>query len=59
MSELAQDLDEIFCKFSREVNRDIEFKFEPGRYLIAECAVLLGKVHAIKKNGPTKYSNFL
>ena len=46
----------MFYNFSKEAMKDIEFKFEPGRILIAECAVLLGKVHAIKANGPTKYS---
>lgn len=31
------------------------FKVEPGRYLVAECGVLLGTVHAVKKNYETKY----
>ena len=56
MAELAERLDEMFFEFSERVNKNIEFKFEPGRYLIAECAVLLGRVHAIKTNGKTKYS---
>ena len=56
INELAEKLDEMFFDFSEKVNKNIEFKFEPGRYLIAECAVLLGKVHAVKTNGRTKYS---
>lgn len=31
------------------------FYIEPGRYVTAECGVLLGSVHAVKNNGPTRY----
>jgi diaminopimelate decarboxylase len=31
------------------------FKVEPGRYPVAECGVLLGTVHAVKKSYATKY----
>lgn len=31
------------------------FYIEPGRYIAAECGILLGSVHAIKYNGPTRY----
>ncbi|HCG05734.1 MAG TPA: diaminopimelate decarboxylase, partial [Desulfovibrio sp.] len=31
------------------------FYIEPGRYVVAECGLLLGTVHATKNNGPTRY----
>lgn len=32
-----------------------QFVIEPGRYVAAECGLLLGTVHAVKSNGPTRY----
>ncbi len=32
------------------------FKIEPGRYIVAECGVLLGTVHATKDNFGIKYA---
>ena len=32
------------------------FCIEPGRYIAAECGVLLGRVHAIKSNGDNLYA---
>ncbi len=37
-------------KFVKEYGREIEIKFEPGRYLIGESGVLLGTVTEIKKS---------
>ena len=31
------------------------FIIEPGRYISAECSILLGSAHAVKNNGPTRY----
>ena len=31
-------------------NKYVHFKCEPGRYLVAECGLLLGTVHAVKEN---------
>lgn len=31
------------------------FYIEPGRYIVAECGLLLGRVHAVKNNGPHRY----
>ncbi|MFA5971898.1 MAG: diaminopimelate decarboxylase [Lentimicrobiaceae bacterium] len=31
-------------------DRNITIKIEPGRFIVAECGVLLGKVHSIKVN---------
>ena len=32
------------------------FFVEPGRYVVAECGVVLGTVHAVKNNGPHRYA---
>ena len=31
------------------------FIIEPGRYVAAECGILLGTAHAVKNNGPARY----
>ena len=30
------------------MGKNIEFKIEPGRYIVAESSILLGKVYAVK-----------
>lgn len=56
IESLGKKLDEIFEKFSKEYGKRIKFKIEPGRYIAAECGVLLGTVNAIKNNGNNKYA---
>ncbi len=53
---LGNKLDEIFEEFTKEYGKRLKFKVEPGRYIAAECGVLLGTVHAIKNNGENKYA---
>ena len=53
---LGNKLDEIFEDFTKEYGKRLKFKVEPGRYIAAECGVLLGTVHAIKNNGENKYA---
>lgn len=53
---LGKKLDEIFEDFTKEYGKRIKFKVEPGRYIAAECGVLLGTVHSIKYNGENKYA---
>jgi len=36
-------------------NKQVEFNCEPGRYLVAESSVILGRVHSIKDNYDSKY----
>lgn len=54
LDELGQALSEQICKFNSLYGRNIFFRIEPGRYIVAECGCLLGSVNAIKKN-TTKY----
>ncbi len=55
MEDLGRQLDEVFNEFVAEYGKEITFKVEPGRYISAECSVLLGTVHAVKHNGQDKY----
>ena len=36
-------------------NKKVEFNCEPGRYVVAESSVILGRVHSIKDNYGSKY----
>ncbi len=55
MKDLGKQLDEVLKNFAAEYGKEITFKVEPGRYISAECSVLLGTVHAVKHNGEDKY----
>jgi len=52
---LGKKLDKIFYEFAKEYGKELLFKIEPGRYISAECGVLLGTVHSIKYNYGIKY----
>ena len=48
---LSKKLDEILTEFLKDYkNKDVIFKVEPGRYISAECGILLGEVYSVKEN---------
>jgi len=57
------DLDDMTAAFSKLLdgfladydNKDILFRIEPGRYIVAECGLLLGMVNAVKTNYEKEY----
>jgi diaminopimelate decarboxylase len=53
--ELGDKLSAAIHSFVKEYGKEIEFKIEPGRYIVAESSILLGMVNAVKKNYKTKY----
>lgn len=53
---MRQELTRLVEDFVRRYGRRVTFKSEPGRYIVAECGVLLGTVHAVKENGGTVYA---
>ena len=55
LKELGEKLSEIIHSWVKEYGKDIEFKIEPGRYIVAESGILLGKVNAVKTNYGIKY----
>lgn len=52
---LGKELDSIIYDWTKKYGKEIEFKIEPGRYIVAECCVLLGTTNAIKMNYERKY----
>ncbi len=52
---LGKHLQELIDNWIAKTGRRITIKVEPGRFTVAECGVLLGKVHSIKQNGGKKY----
>ncbi len=42
--------------WTKRTGRRLTVKIEPGRYVVAECGVLLGRVHAVKENSGRKYA---
>jgi diaminopimelate decarboxylase len=55
LKTLGDKLSEVIHVFVKEYGKEIEFKIEPGRYIVAESGILLGNVNAVKKNYKTKY----
>lgn len=55
IAELGAGLEERLTSWTGSYGSQPLFKVEPGRYLVAECGVLLGTVHGIKKSYATKY----
>ena len=56
LKELSVRLNALLETFLEKYdNKDVIFKIEPGRYIVAECGVLLGEVYSVKDNYGTKY----
>jgi diaminopimelate decarboxylase len=53
--ELGGKLSDVIHAWVTEYGKKIEFKIEPGRYIVAESCILLGEVNAIKTNYNIKY----
>lgn len=55
LDDLGRRLSVIIENWVKDYGKEIIFKIEPGRYIVAECAILLGRVNAIKMNYDLKY----
>jgi len=55
LKALGSKLDDVFNNWVKKYGKKVTFIVEPGRYITAECGVLLGTVHAIKYNYGAKY----
>ena len=56
LADLSAALDEMLDGFLSEYgNKDVMFRIEPGRYIAAECGVLIGTVNAVKTNYEREY----
>lgn len=55
LSGLGNRLTDLLIEWTREYGKEVQCKIEPGRYIVAECGVLLGTVHAVKQSYDTRY----
>lgn len=56
LDELSEKLNQVFTEFLAEYdNKELVFKIEPGRYIVAESGILLGKAYSVKENYQQKY----
>jgi diaminopimelate decarboxylase len=55
LKALGGKLSDFIQSWVKEYGKEIEFKIEPGRYIVAESGILLGKVYATKTNYNIKY----
>jgi diaminopimelate decarboxylase len=55
LQEVGTKLQDLVDGWIKKTDRRIGIKIEPGRFIVAECGVLLGTVHTIKENGGNRY----
>ena len=55
LKKLGGKLTEVIQSWATVYGKNIEFKIEPGRYIVAESSILLVEVNAIKTNYNIKY----
>ncbi|NLL13657.1 MAG: diaminopimelate decarboxylase [Fibrobacter sp.] len=56
LKTLGSELQKLIDDFVRKTGKKLTIKIEPGRFIVAECGVLLGRVHALKQNAQTLYA---
>jgi diaminopimelate decarboxylase len=55
LKSLGIKLTDLISSWIKDYGKEIIFKIEPGRYIVAESAILLGTVNAVKMNYDIKY----
>lgn len=55
LKELGEAIDKALYQFTEEYGRQVTFRIEPGRYISAECSVILSTVHSLKYNHEKKF----
>ncbi|MGE5613846.1 MAG: diaminopimelate decarboxylase [Bacillota bacterium] len=55
LKEVGHKLDDTIGQWTAKTGRKLRIKIEPGRYIVAECGVLLGTVHSVKQSGNKTY----
>ncbi len=56
MEELSTKLHKLMADWAEKTGYKGKFFVEPGRYVVAECSVLLGSVYVTKTNGENIYA---
>ena len=55
LKELGEQLTIVIENWVKEYGKEIIIKIEPGRYIAAECGLILGKINSVKMNYDIKY----
>ena len=55
LGEMGRGISQLMEEWTSNYGKRIRLKIEPGRYVVAECGVLLGTVHAVKQNAGRTY----
>ncbi len=55
MEELGREFTSRFNEFCKQYGRDLELWFEPGKYLVSECGLLLVKANIVKQTLSTVF----
>ncbi len=53
---LGEKLSKVFHDFCKQYGKDLELWFEPGKYLVSECGILLTKVNVVKTTPATVFA---
>jgi diaminopimelate decarboxylase len=56
LESFKEKLTKVLVEWTDKYGKKILFKSEPGRYIAAECGVLLGTVYSVKSNYGQKYA---
>lgn len=56
MTTLGNGLTQRLAAWKSNTGYSGRFLVEPGRYVVAECGILLGRVEAVKDNGKRRYA---
>ena len=56
MEATGRMLDDYIGRWADRTGYNGRFMIEPGRYVTAECGVVLGTVHAVKNNGERRFA---
>ena len=52
---MGKKMDKVLFDYAAKIGRNIKFRIEPGRYISAECGLLLGTVYCVKTSYGKKY----
>ncbi len=55
LEDLGRRIDKAIYAFVEEYGKEVTFRIEPGRYISAECGVILSSVHTVKTNCGRKF----
>jgi diaminopimelate decarboxylase len=55
LKDFGNKITQLLEEWCKRYGKEITFKIEPGRYIVAECGILLGTIYALKENDGVNY----